>query len=129
MGRARLFFARACSFDRNAARRAVAPAPPPSRSCQFNLAYYDGDGRLVKDYEMIYRRYTRGWFAIDLASTFPFDVISLVAEDSPFLSRLKAVRMVRLLRLIRIFRILRGSRIFSRLESSISSPHSTMTLA
>ena len=37
--------------------------------------------------------------------------------------------MVRLLRLIRIFRILRGSRIFSRLESSISSPHSTMTLA
>ena len=78
---------------------------------------------------MIYRRYTRGWFAIDLASTFPFDVISLVAEDSPFLSRLKAVRMVRLLRLIRIFRILRGSRIFSRLESSISSPHSTMTLA
>ena len=129
IGRARLFFARARSFERNAARRAVAPAPPPSRSCQFNLAYYDGDGRLVKDYEMIYRRYTRGWFAIDLASTFPFDVISLVAEDSPFLSRLKAVRMVRLLRLIRIFRILRGSRIFSRLESSISSPHSTMTLA
>ena len=43
----------------------------------------------MKDYELIRRRYYRGWFAIDLASTFPFDVISLAAENSPVLSRLK----------------------------------------
>ena len=104
---------------------------------QFNLAYVDECGVLVKDYHAIASRYLRGAFAIDLISIFPFELVengsSSDGASSPSnrrgITKLKIMRMLRLLRLFKMLRILRASRIFTRLEASISQPNSTLKLA
>lgn len=80
--------------------------------------------------------YLQSWFAIDLLSCLPFDLLLAFnvfgdphdpdAEFNP--SLLRVVRLVRLVRLLKLARILRASRIFSRWESSFSMPYTTRTL-
>ncbi len=61
----------------------------------------------------------RTWFAIDLLSVLPFDILGLVYNSSTIAS-LKVFRMVRLLRLLKLLRILRASRIIKRWEANLS---------
>jgi hypothetical protein len=91
---------------------------------QFDLAFNDDSGVLVKDRGKIAARYARGWFPIDLVSIFPFentDALFSSSHASP--QQLKMMRMLRLLRLIKMLRLLRASRIFTRLEVGSLLPH------
>ena len=46
----------------------------------FNSAYYDTNGNLVKDRKTIVISYIRTWFLIDFVASFPFDFIE--SDDS-----------------------------------------------
>eukprot|EP00854_Cymbomonas_tetramitiformis_P011366 gene11366-13435_t len=80
--------------------------------------YYDPHtGQWVLELKKIFKRYMRGWFAVDLISVLPVDYISIAVSEAD----LRAVRLIRVLRLLRLFkllRVLRVSRIFRRIESS-----------
>ena len=97
----------------------------------FFLAYRDeskeGGNKLVQKFAKIIHHYLYGWFAIDLVSIIPFDLLGL-AFDSATLQRLKVIRVIRLLRLLKLMRVVRSSRVFKRIESRISLSHSTQGL-
>ena len=97
---------------------------------QFFVAYIDTavGARLVKDLRKIRSRYFCGWFIIDLVSILPFDVLSQIFEDQPWLTQMKTVRVIRLLRLLKLVRVFRASRIFARWETAIAIPYSTIGL-
>ena len=97
---------------------------------QFFVAYVDTavGARLVKDLGRIRRKYLCSWFVIDLVSILPFDVLSQIFEDQPWLSQMKTVRVIRLLRLLKLVRVFRASRIFARWETAIAIPYSTIGL-
>ena len=91
---------------------------------QFFLAYRvetkDGaHGRLVKSFSQIRYHYLTTWFVLDFVSCMPFDVLGWYT-DSALLRRMKLVRVIRLLRLLKLMKVLKSSRIFKRIESSIS---------
>ena len=77
---------------------------------QFFLGYVDEEiHATVYNQTMIAKRYVRTWFFLDLISVFPF---SYVAQNMPFLSKLRAVRLIKLSKLVkltRIARLLRGT--------------------
>ncbi|CEM39207.1 unnamed protein product [Vitrella brassicaformis CCMP3155] len=83
--------------------------------------------RWVKDRRMIMRHYLKGWFAIDLLSILPFDVLGLLYE-SKTIQRLKIVRALRLLRLLKLARVLSTSRVFKQMETSVSWPYGKIAL-
>lgn len=97
----------------------------------FFLAYREeskeGHGRLIKNFNAIRWNYLSTWFFLDLISCAPFDVLGYFTK-SKMLQRLKLVRVVRLLRLLKLMRVLRSSRIFKRLEASISISYSIQNL-
>lgn len=101
----------------------TARAPPT----QFFLAYRqetkDGHGRLIKDLKRVRRNYLCSWFPLDFVSCMPFDVVGWWTK-SELLQRLKLVRIIRLMRLLKLMRVMRSSRIFKRLEASISVSYS-----
>ena len=82
----------------------------------FYLAYSDERGMLVQSVPLIARRYLRSWFAIDLFSILPFDVLALTL-NSPKLQKLKAIRLIRLLRLLKLVRVLKASQERARVPS------------
>ena len=53
----------------------------------------------------------------------PFDLLGFVL-DSAVLQQLKIIRIIRLLRLLKLARVVRSSRVFKRMESSISVSYS-----
>lgn len=86
----------------------------------FRTAYYDSMGNLVTDRARIARHYARTWFAFDLVSVVPFDL--LTTGTLGFLSMLKLLRVVRVgqvmrtLRMYRLMRVTRLPRILDRIE-------------
>jgi hyperpolarization activated cyclic nucleotide-gated potassium channel 1 len=79
----------------------------------FNLAYFDEEGRLVKDRRQVVVNYIRTWFFLDAISSFPFSLIEVFSnQDSEIWIRIKTVP--RLFRLSRVFKILKS---LERLES------------
>ena len=74
----------------------------------FMSAYFDDELQEIDEYKMIAKRYIYGWFAIDLLSIFPFE---LVLESSNinglvrFVKIGKLSKLVKLTRLVRIFKI------------------------
>ncbi|XP_062204386.1 potassium channel KAT4 [Phragmites australis] len=79
----------------------------------FFVAYFDSSTNLfVYDRRKIATRYlTRPWFAMDVASTIPFQIIyRLVSDKSTGL---------RFLNILRLWRLRRGSKLFARLEKDI----------
>lgn len=75
---------------------------------QFFLAYYDASrgNILIKNRHLIARRYLSSWFLIDLMSSFPFDLTSVIA-DVEAIRQFKALRLLRLLKLARVARVQR----------------------
>lgn len=87
---------------------------------------------LIKGRHAIAKRYLSSWFLVDIASSLPFDLFTMVAgkgdlcDDS--LQNLKVIRIVRLLRLVKLVRVIRASRIVSRWESSFSVSYAHLTI-
>lgn len=74
---------------------------------QFNTAYV-ADGFVHWDRTEVTSRYLKGWFIIDLVSTFPFQVIGSDAAASRLdPSAFRIMRLVRLMKLIRMLKMLK----------------------
>jgi hypothetical protein len=69
-------------------------------------------GRYCTNARLIRSRYLRSWFAIDLISALPFELLQYEYITRRFSSRANA--LLRLFRLVQLTRLLRTSRIFSR---------------
>ena len=91
----------------------------------FMLAYQNESYVLIKDQEMIIRNYLTGWFAVDLLSIIPYDL--LAQTDSVFTS-LDSLRLVRLVRLLKLARVLRSGRLMKRWETSVSMKFSHLSI-
>lgn len=89
----------------------------------FNSAYYDYDVLIVDDRAQIAKRYLTGWFAIDLVSIIPFDI--LFSELSlngliRFAKIGKLNKLIKITRLIKLFKILKEQkRIFKLLTEHL----------
>ena len=79
----------------------------------FNLGYFDDDGRLICSRRDVMLNYLKTWFFIDAISSIPFTLIELFSNNnSEILIRIKTIP--RLLRLSRTFKLLKS---LERLES------------
>lgn len=81
----------------------------------------------VKDLARIRRHYLKGWFAIDLVSVIPFDLLDMYA-DLGAASYLKILRIIRVLRLLKLLRVIKASRLYQRYEASMSLPYAYVGL-
>jgi potassium voltage-gated channel Eag-related subfamily H protein 7 len=91
----------------------------------FRLIFEDKEGTTILSKNLIARRYLRGWFAIDLLSILPFDIVGLTVNSTE-VSQMKSMRLVRLLRLLKLLRVLRSSRIVSRWESQLGLSYASL---
>eukprot|EP00297_Palpitomonas_bilix_P001801 CAMPEP_0113892966 /NCGR_PEP_ID=MMETSP0780_2-20120614/15769_1 /TAXON_ID=652834 /ORGANISM="Palpitomonas bilix" /LENGTH=1000 /DNA_ID=CAMNT_0000883081 /DNA_START=332 /DNA_END=3334 /DNA_ORIENTATION=- /assembly_acc=CAM_ASM_000599 len=88
----------------------------------FRTGYYDGEsGELVKSKKRIAINYVRTWFFIDLASSFPFELITvatnaLTSGEGEAATDVELIRLARLLRVPRAFRVLRMLRLLRLLK-------------
>jgi Ion transport protein len=86
----------------------------------FCTAYETSAGLLERRPRKIAYHYLSTWFAPDALSTFPWDVISLVAgkhTGEPTLLQLpRYIRLLRVLKIVRLMRVLRLKQSFTRLE-------------
>jgi hypothetical protein len=91
----------------------------------FFTAVDDGDKGMITDLAEIRRRYTKGWFSVDVLSAFPMDMVMNDAESSRVkaIQLAKSLKVFRLLRVFRIFRVLRIQRILARLEHAFVIRH------
>ena len=85
------------------------------------------DGQLIFHHGTIIRMYLKGWFPIDVVSVLPYDLISLLSDNSS-VSNLKILRILRLLRLMKLLRVLRAGRIFQRIEVLYTIDYSLLEL-
>ena len=80
----------------------------------FNTAYYDDAYKFICDKKVIARGYLTSWFAIDLISCIPLQLLTFTSFNNLFkFARLsKLYRMVKIARLARVLKVLKtGSRI------------------
>ena len=61
------------------------------------------------------KKYLKGWFIVDVTSSFPFDYFTLIATrgqvNSSLLKASRALRVIRLTKLLSLLRLLRISRL------------------
>lgn len=83
-------------------------------------------------HRLIAKRYFKGWFSIDAASSIPYDLLSLLQEttstSSAGVGQLKLLRNLRLLRLAKLLRIFRASRIWNRWSQQLPFSFASMSL-
>jgi len=78
----------------------------------FISAYYDDEGKLVKEPKQLAKVYLKSWFLIDLIAVIPLDaIIDGLVEDSTGYSKVRYNLFLRLIRLPRLYRLLRILRI------------------
>jgi hypothetical protein len=95
----------------------------------FNTAYAEGQ-YIVIDRCLIAKNYLRGWFLIDLASSFPYEAFNAWLEallhsatsgdDSSHAASMKLLRGLRLFRLIRLLRLLKLQHYIDAAEDQLS---------
>eukprot|EP00614_Pseudopedinella_elastica_P024677 CAMPEP_0172644748 /NCGR_PEP_ID=MMETSP1068-20121228/239373_1 /TAXON_ID=35684 /ORGANISM="Pseudopedinella elastica, Strain CCMP716" /LENGTH=1322 /DNA_ID=CAMNT_0013458959 /DNA_START=70 /DNA_END=4040 /DNA_ORIENTATION=- len=71
-------------------------------------------------------RYLKGWFATDIITTVPFDVISLYFDDIP--GNLKVIRLFKLLRLMKVARMLRAARTLQQWQNNLNISNTKVEL-
>lgn len=89
----------------------------------FFTGYYE-NGIVIMDLKMICSNYLRSFFWIDVVSSFPVSIISILYTNSSALQSSKFFRVIRItkyLRLIRLFRIIQMSKIIQAFEILIVS--------
>ena len=100
----------------------------------FFMAYQQdaqGGGLWVTKLPQIRSHYLRTWFAVDVMSMLPFELLTqagLIGESDNYSSLLRLVRTIRLLRLIKLLRLLRASRILARWKSYFGLSYATTTM-
>ena len=94
---------------------------------QFFIAVQTSEGGWSMKHSRIAKHYLTSWFAIDIISIIPFDVLG-VGVGSEALGHLQILRVVRLFRLAKLLRIFRASRILNRWEAYISISYSWLSL-
>lgn len=100
-------------------------------------AYID-DGQTITDSKAIILNYLKGWFFLDIISSFPFDwVVAGVPfvnakdensdeDENSFTGLFSLLRIVKALRLLRLLRLVRFFRYFSRFEDALSLSSQTI---
>mmetsp|Transcript_62218 Transcript_62218/g.181676 ORF Transcript_62218/g.181676 Transcript_62218/m.181676 type:complete len:731 (+) Transcript_62218:48-2240(+) len=86
-----------------------------------------GGSIILRDPHRIRCRYLKTWFLIDVLSTFPFDILSVVLDVDVF-RRAKILRCIKLMRLTKLLRILRSSKIMERWQHAINLQFATKKL-
>eukprot|EP01083_Nonionella_stella_P031776 86987_1 len=83
----------------------------------FRTRYYDKWDRLLlhTDPFDIARKYFRGWFLLDLITSFPFQFIITQDKSTNFGVLLKVLRVFRLFRIFKILRVIRVMKMFDGL--------------
>ena len=87
-------------------------------------------GMWVYDNGKIAKAYVKGWFFLDLITTFPISTVvrfSVEADDSNE-GTLAILRAMRVMRVIKLARILRASRIFNRWQDHIGLSYAHFSL-
>lgn len=85
----------------------------------FNTAYTDMHGIHIVERSKIARNYLRAWFWIDLAATFPFDLVTGGGSGSSGAAKLgRSFKILRLMRIFKLLRLLKLGRIVQRLKQS-----------
>lgn len=77
------------------------------------------DSQFIKSRRQIAKRYLRGWFVIDLATSVPFErLISLRNKHSKFSMLTKFLKVLRIARMLKLLRLARLYNIMSQWEES-----------
>jgi hypothetical protein len=84
----------------------------------FNTAVVAGN-RLITDRGAVAARYLKGWFAVDLVSSLPFEIL-ILAFDTERLPIFAVLHMLRTLRLVRLLRL--GSSLLRHSRRSTLNP-------
>ena len=98
------------------------------------LPFEGEDGQWVVDKKVIFWRYLRSMFFIDLVSIAPFDIIERVhtantgPEDGD-IANLKAFRILKLFRLLKVLRIFRGLRIVRERECEYAIDYQALNIS
>mmetsp|Transcript_21625 Transcript_21625/g.88207 ORF Transcript_21625/g.88207 Transcript_21625/m.88207 type:complete len:103 (+) Transcript_21625:1101-1409(+) len=63
-------------------------------------------------------RYLLGWFAVDIVSTIPWDIIGYTqeGEDASYWQILRLLRLLRLLKMAKLVRVVESSKLLVRVE-------------
>jgi len=93
----------------------------------FRTAFTDEDGDLVTDDRRMARRYLRGSFFVDFASTVPWD--KLLMGDPNMLRATKLLRILRIARLLKLLRLLKIGRLFGKPEDDVKVNPALISLA
>lgn len=71
--------------------------------------------QVILDPKIVAKKYLKGWFVVDVTSSFPFDYFTLIATrgevSSSLLKASRALRVIRLAKLLSLLRLLRISRL------------------
>ncbi|EQC39651.1 hypothetical protein, variant 1 [Saprolegnia diclina VS20] len=95
---------------------------------RFFLMYRDEWSNIwIAQPTQIVRHYIKGWFAVDLVSVIPFDLINFFVGSSA-VQQLRLMRVLRLLRLMKIIRVIQGTDMFTRWEAKMSMNYATLAL-
>jgi len=94
------------------------------------LSLCDAQTAGLPDHNKMAQNYLSGWFTIDLISTIPFDLFTIVLRGggNTDVQKLKFLRAMRLLRLVKLLRLLRVSRIFERWEDRVAINFAVLSL-
>jgi len=75
-------------------------------SFNFRTAYIDSDTKIIiADPKLVARRYLSGWFTLDLFSSMPIAVLSLIDESVESLIFFKIFRFLKIFRITRLMRL------------------------
>lgn len=98
----------------------------------FRTAFFDDERKLIYEPRILFWRYARGWFLLDLISTVPIDeLFQAVAGTSNSTLRLfptKLLRLFRIARLLKLTRLIKLSRVFGRIRDTVQLNPSTERL-
>ena len=84
---------------------------------------------LVYDQKKVARAYLRGWFALDILTCIPFDLVfAAVALAAKVDVDAQMFRLLRMARLAKLMRIVRASRIFSRWQDHVGMSFALFSL-
>ena len=76
-----------------------------------NYAYYDTTGKPITIRSKIICRYLKGWFFIDVISSFPFYFFTDSGKES-ILQSIKTIKILRYLKVVRFLRLLKFAKKF-----------------
>ena len=86
---------------------------------------HKGEGAFERRHAVLARRYLLSWFALDVVTILPFDVMSLTGMLS---GPVKMTKVMRVMRLFKLLKVLRSSAIIERWQSSIAISSSRLSL-